>query len=76
MSYYDEFSFAAGYYHIDPRGIVTFSENTPQEIKDRFWEVWKEMRPFIIEREKKGLISSRYPFLPIEDEDPNKDQYS
>ena len=75
MAYYNELSFASGYYHIDCKGVVTFADNTPDDIKRKFWEIWPEFRRTVIELEKKGIYKSRYPFLPIEDEEPNKDQY-
>ena len=74
MAYYNELSFASGYYHIE-YGIVTLDENIPKNIRDRFWETWPSFRKKVIETEKQGLFLSRYPFLPIEDEDPNMEQY-
>lgn len=47
MSYCSELSFASGYYTIH-NGIVTFKEGTDEELKKKFWEVWKELRPKII----------------------------
>ena len=44
-------------------------------MKVRFWKAWREYRKEIIEREKRGLFSSAYPTIPIEEEDPNVWQY-
>ena len=71
MAYYNELSFASGYYSIY-NGIVEFREGTPREIKERFWKVWPEFRAKVIANEKRGYFSSIYPVLPITDEDPNK----
>ena len=74
MSYNYRISFARGYYHID-NGIITISDDMPHDMKVRFWKTWREYRKEIIEREKRGLFSSAYPTIPIEDKDPNAWQY-
>lgn len=75
MSYFDRLSFASGYYNINGKGIITISDDMPHDMKVRFWKTWREYRKEIIEREKRGLFSSAYPTIPIEDEDPNAWQY-
>ena len=75
VAYFNELSFASGYYHISAYGIVTFRPDTPQEIRDKFWQIWPEFRRKVIEKEKAGIYSSAYPFLPIEEVDPNLEQY-
>lgn len=74
MAYFNELSFADKYYSIR-RGIVTFKENTPDDIRKRFWEVWPAFRKKVIETQKKGIYRSDYPYFPMTDEDPNRHQY-
>ena len=74
MSYFNKLSFASGYYHLRGDGIIELKENTPPEMRKRFWKVWKEFRKEIIESEKRGYFPSTHPWIPIE-EDPNLEQY-
>ncbi len=75
MSYFNKLSFASGYYHIRIDGIIELKENMPQEMRKRFWKVWKEFRKEIIESAKAGHFPSTYPCIPLEEEDPNLKQY-
>ena len=75
MGYYNELSFAEKYYSIGLGGIVTLREDTPPDIRKRFWEVWPEFRRKVIDMEKHGIYRSSYPHLPIEEPDPNLHQY-
>ena len=74
--YKDELYFASGYYHIGARGIVSFDDDTPPEIIDRFWKVWPSYRKKVIELQEKGIFTSRYPLLPFEEPEENKKHYS
>ena len=38
MGYFNELTFASGYYHIDAHGVVTLAPDTPPEIRERFWK--------------------------------------
>ena len=75
MAYYNELSFASGYYHIDSHGIVTLSEDMPREMEIRFWKTWVPFREKVISLEKEGRYYSCYPWLPMDDQDPNYEQY-
>ena len=72
MGYFNELTFASGYYHIDAHGVVTLAPDTPPEIRERFWKVWPDFRKKVIALEKQGIYSSAYPYLPIEELDPNR----
>ncbi len=73
--YKDELDFAMKYYHIGPRGVVAFTEDTPQSVKDQFWEIWPSYREKIIKLQEKGIFTSRYPLLPFEEPEENKKHY-
>lgn len=75
MGYYNELSFARGFYHIDAHGVVELKKDTPLDIRKRFWEVWPKFRKKVIETEKRGIYRSDYPYLPIREPDPNLHQY-
>ncbi len=72
-----ELRFAYGYYQIgwDKPGLVTFKEGTPQEIQDRFWEVWPSFREKVLNRQREGYLDSYYPYLPEDDPEENKMHY-
>ena len=72
-----ELAFAEGYYHIgfEGVGIVSFEEDTPEEVKEKFWKVWPTFHAKVVELEKVGVISSKYPFLPLEDPEENRKHY-
>ena len=72
MGYFNELTFASGYYHIDAHGVVTLAPDTPPEIRERFWKVWPDFQKKVIALEKQGIYSSAYPYLPIEEPDPNR----
>ena len=74
---YSELSFADGYYHIgfEGPGIVKIDENTPENIKMKFWEEWPKFHKKVVERQKKGIFDSRYPILPWDDPEENKKHY-
>ena len=66
MGYFNELTFASGYYHIDAHGVVTLAPDTPPEIRERFWKMWPGFRK----------NSSAYPYIPTGEPDPNLNQYS
>lgn len=76
MSWFSPLSFASGHFRIMPGGIVKLDPDMSEDMRIQFWKAWIPYRKQAIENEKKGLFSSRYPILPIEDEDPNKPQYA
>ena len=69
-----ELKFARGYYHIGFHGfgVVTLDDDTPPEIRDRFWKVRSEFHKKVVDMEKRGIYDSRYPDLPFEDPEENK----
>lgn len=72
-----DLSFADGYYHINSGGfgVVTFEDNTPDSIKERFWKERPWFREKVIEMQTKGIYSSKYPVLPFDDPEENKRNY-
>ena len=60
MGYFNELTFASGYYHIDAHGVVTLAPDTPPEVRERFWKVWPAFRKKVIALEKQGIYSSAY----------------
>ena len=74
---YEELKFAHGYFHIGfaGNGIVTLDDDTPEEIRRRFWEAWPSFHKKVVERQKKGIFSSAYPVLPFEDPVENRRNY-
>ena len=72
MGYFNELTFASGYYHIDAHGVVTLAPDTPPELRVGFWKVWPDLLKKVIALEKQLIYSSAYPYLPIEEPDPNR----
>lgn len=70
-----ELRFAEFYYHITAEGIVVLDDDTPEEIKKKFWEVWPDFHAKVAALEKEARFSSRYPILPLEDPEENKKHY-
>ncbi len=72
-----ELSFARGYYHIgfEGNGIVTLDENTPEDIRKRFWEIWPDFHKKVTDLQKNGVFKSCYPILPFDDPEENKRHY-
>lgn len=72
-----ELSFAEGYYHInfDGNGIVTLDEDTPDDIRERFWKEWAAFHKKVTDLQRKGIFKSCYPILPFEDPIENRVHY-
>lgn len=79
MAYMDttELAFAKGYYHIglEKFGVVRLEENTPEEIREKFWREWPKYHKKVTDLQKQGIFDSKYPILPMVDPDENKKHY-
>lgn len=75
MAYQDELSFASGYFQLRYDGTIVISDDMPYDMKIRFWKTWIRLRAKIIDMEMNFKYCSKYPFIPIEDKDPNEWQY-
>lgn len=66
-----------GYFRLgwEKPGMVEFYPDTPQKIQDAFWEMWPRYREMVIQRQKNGIFSSDYPFLPDIDPIENRIHY-
>lgn len=63
MSYYNELSFASGYYTIRPGGQLVLFANIPEDIEKKVRALWPDLRRRCLERQAQGLYSSRYPVI-------------
>jgi len=63
VSYYNELSFASGYYTIGDGGQMLLFADIPADIENQVRELWPDFRRRCIERQKQGLYSSNYPLI-------------
>ncbi len=63
MSYYNDLSFASGYYTIESNGDLVLLADIPENIENKVRALWPDLRQRVIDRQKRGLYSSRDPHV-------------